>query len=203
MESLMIHADEQRRIARRMNAARQLQQLLGLGLEMSLFRRLYARDHLYQVLLTYGLILVLEESRSLLFGDDVHGVPTPNLFAFSVPLTETLSYPVYRLVMSGICLALAGAMYLVIQRTKLGMAIRAGSVNREMVQSLGIDVGWLFRLVFLSASPRLASSIRRMGPTVAGSISTLSSSMHTRGVTRHRVPRRSRCSMPWKHRPNR
>jgi branched-chain amino acid transport system permease protein len=122
--------------------------LLGLALETTLFRRLYGRDHLYQVLLTYGLILVLEECRSLLFGDDVHGVAVPDLFAFSIPLTDDLAYPAYRLVMSGICLLLAGAMYLVIQRSKLGMAIRAGSVNREMVQSLGIDVGRLFRLVF-------------------------------------------------------
>jgi branched-chain amino acid transport system permease protein len=122
--------------------------LLGLVLETALFRRLYDRDHLQQVLLTYGLILVLEECRSLAFGDDVHGVATPDLLAFSVPLNETLSYPAYRLAMSGICLALALAMSFIIQRTKLGMAIRAGSVDREMVQSLGIDVGRLFRLVF-------------------------------------------------------
>ncbi|HET7594817.1 MAG TPA: branched-chain amino acid ABC transporter permease [Stellaceae bacterium] len=122
--------------------------LLGLALEALLFRFLYTRDHLYQVLLTYGLILVFEELRSILFGDDVHGVAVPRLLDFSLPLTPTLSYPVYRLFMSAICLVIAGALYLLIRRTRLGMAIRAGSVNREMVQVLGIDIGLVYRLVF-------------------------------------------------------
>jgi branched-chain amino acid transport system permease protein len=122
--------------------------LLGLVLEAVLFRPLYGRDHLYQVLLTYGLILALEESRSLLFGDDVHGVKIPSFLDFSVPLAGALTYPVYRFAMSAACLILAAGMYFVIQRTRLGMAIRAGAANREMVQSLGIDVGLLFRLVF-------------------------------------------------------
>ena len=122
--------------------------LLGLALEFLLFRFLYARDHLYQVLLTYGLILVFEELRSLLFGDDVHGVAAPDFLNFSIPLTDTLSYPVYRLFLSAVCLAVAGGLYLLIQRTRLGMTIRAGAVNREMVQSLGIDIGLLYRIVF-------------------------------------------------------
>ncbi len=122
--------------------------LLGLALEFLLFRFLYARDHLYQVLLTYGLILVFEELRSLLFGDDVHGVAVPDFLNFSIPLTDTLSYPVYRLFLSAVCLAVAGGLYLLIQRTRLGMTIRAGAVNREMVQSLGIDIGLLYRIVF-------------------------------------------------------
>src|SRR6266446_395969 len=122
--------------------------LLGLVLEALLFRFLYSRDHLYQVLLTYGLILVFEELRSILFGDDVHGVAVPGFLDFSLPLTPTLSYPVYRLFMSAVCLLIAGALYLLIQRTRIGMTIRAGSVNREMVQVLGIDIGLVYRLVF-------------------------------------------------------
>jgi len=122
--------------------------LLGLVLEALLFRFLYTRDHLYQVLLTYGLILVFEELRSILFGDDVHGVAVPAFLDFSLPLTPTLSYPVYRLFMSAVCLLIAGALYLLIQRTRLGMTIRAGAVNREMVQVLGIDIGLVYRLVF-------------------------------------------------------
>jgi branched-chain amino acid transport system permease protein len=122
--------------------------VVGLALEFLLFRLLYRRDHLYQVLLTYGLILVLEETRSLLFGDDVHGVTVPGFLNFSVPLTEGLSYPVYRLFMSAVCLAIAGGLYVLIARTRLGMTIRAGSVNREMVQSLGIDIGLVYRVVF-------------------------------------------------------
>ncbi|OGA01861.1 MAG: ABC transporter permease [Betaproteobacteria bacterium RIFCSPLOWO2_02_FULL_64_12] len=122
--------------------------LLGMFLEWLLINRLYARDHLYQVLLTYGLILVFEELRSVVWGDDVHGVQVPSALGASIPLTDILSYPVYRLWISGVCLVLAVGMYLLIQRTRLGMTIRAGSVNREMVQSLGINIQFLYRLVF-------------------------------------------------------
>jgi len=122
--------------------------VLGIALEWLLIRHLYRRDHLYQVLLTYGLILVFEELRSLLFGDDVHGLTVPAPLNFSIRLTDTLSYPVYRLAMSAVCLVLALGMYLMISRTRLGMMIRAGSVNRDMVQALGINIGLLYRLVF-------------------------------------------------------
>ncbi len=122
--------------------------VFGLLLEALLFRPLYARDHLYQVLLTYGLILALEEVRSLVFGDDVHGVAVPRFLDFSIHLKGALSYPAYRLFMSVMCLAIAGGLWLVIQKTRLGMAIRAGSANREMVQSLGIDIAWVYRAVF-------------------------------------------------------
>jgi branched-chain amino acid transport system permease protein len=121
---------------------------VGIILEWLVMRLLYHRDHLYQVLLTYGLILIFEELRSLVWGDDVHGVPVPAALAFSIPLTDTLSYQVYRLAMSAICLAIAFGMYWLIQRTRLGMMIRAGSVNRDMVQSLGINIGLVYRLVF-------------------------------------------------------
>jgi branched-chain amino acid transport system permease protein len=81
--------------------------LFGLLLEWLLFRHFYKRDHLDQVLLTFGLIYVFEETRSILWGDDVHGVTIPDALSASIPLTETLSYPVYRLFMSGVCLLLA------------------------------------------------------------------------------------------------
>ena len=122
--------------------------LIGLALEWLVMRFLYERDHLYQVLLTYGLILIFEECRSLVWGDDVHGVPVPPALNFSIPLTEDLSYQMFRVAMSAICLALAGGMYWLIQKTRLGMMIRAGSANREMVQSLGINIGLLYRVVF-------------------------------------------------------
>jgi branched-chain amino acid transport system permease protein len=122
--------------------------LFGMALEWLLIRRLYERDHLFQVLLTYGLILVFEEMRSILWGDDVHGVPVPALLSASIPLTENLSYPEYRLFISGVCLLLALGLYLLIQKTRLGMMIRAGASNRDMVQSLGIDIKLLYTLVF-------------------------------------------------------
>jgi branched-chain amino acid transport system permease protein len=99
-------------------------------------------------LMTYGLILVFEELRSLLVGDDVHGVQPPDFLAGTLPLGELMTYPVYRLFISGVCIALALAMYCVFTRTRLGMMIRAGSSNREMVQSLGIDIKFLYRVVF-------------------------------------------------------
>ncbi len=122
--------------------------LFGLALEWLLIRRLYRLGHLQQVLLTYGLILIIEELRSIVWGDDVHGVPIPDLLAASVPLTDTLSYPVYRLFISAVCVVFAVLLYVLIQRTRLGMIIRAGESNREMVQSLGINIGLLYRFVF-------------------------------------------------------
>jgi len=122
--------------------------LLGYVLEWAFFSFLYEREHLQQVLMTYGLILVFEELRSLLVGDDVYGVATPDFLAGSLPLGEVMTYPVYRLFISGVCLLLALGMYLVFTRTRLGMRIRAGATNREMVQSLGIDIKLLYRIVF-------------------------------------------------------
>ena len=121
---------------------------LGYVLEWAFFSFLYERDHLQQVLMTYGLILVFEELRSILVGDDVHGVPAPPWLAGSIPLGDLMTYPVYRLFISGVCLALAASMWFVLARTRLGMTIRAGATNREMVQSLGIDIKFLYRVVF-------------------------------------------------------
>jgi branched-chain amino acid transport system permease protein len=98
--------------------------------------------------MTYGLILVFEELRSIAVGDDVHGVQAPPWLAGSIPLGDLMTYPVYRLFISGVCLALAAAMWFVLARTRLGMTIRAGATNREMVQSLGIDIKFLYRVVF-------------------------------------------------------
>jgi branched-chain amino acid transport system permease protein len=122
--------------------------LLGYLLEWAFFSFLYEREHLQQVLMTYGLILVFEELRSLIVGDEVHGVAAPAILAGTLPLGEVMTYPVYRLFISGVCLALALGMYYVFTRTRLGMMIRAGSTNREMVQSLGIDIKFLYRVVF-------------------------------------------------------
>jgi branched-chain amino acid transport system permease protein len=121
---------------------------LGYLLEWAFFSFLYERDHLQQVLMTYGLILVFEELRSLLVGDDVHGVAIPELLAGSIAIGNGMTYPVYRLFVSGVCLALALGMYLLISKTRLGMMVRAGATNREMVQSLGINITLLYRVVF-------------------------------------------------------
>lgn len=122
--------------------------VLGLALEWLLFRHFYHREHLDQVLLTFGLIYVFEELRSLLWGDDVHGVDIPKGLDWSLPLTDTLSYPAYRLFMSVVCLLLALGLYLLISRTRLGMKIRAGAFNRDMAESLGINIRLIHAIVF-------------------------------------------------------
>jgi branched-chain amino acid transport system permease protein len=152
----------------------------GWLLEVLLFTHLYKRNHLEQVLLTYGLILIFEELRSLAVGDDVHGVAVPAIFAWSIPLSETLSYPVYRLVISAVCLVLAVGLYFLIQRTRLGMMIRAGSHDRDMVQALGIDINRLYSTVFAigvvlaALAGMLAAPISSVYPGMGGSVLIIS-----------------------------
>lgn len=125
-----------------------LSAVLGALLEWALFSHLYRRNHLQQVLLTYGLILIFEELRSVLVGNEVYSVKVPDWLNFSVPLGSVMTYPAYRLFMSGVCLLVALGLYLLIKRTLVGARIRAGSSNRDMVQLLGINIDWLYRLVF-------------------------------------------------------
>jgi branched-chain amino acid transport system permease protein len=122
--------------------------VFGLFLEWVLFRHFYQRDHLDQVLLTFGLIYVFEEMRSIFWGDDVHGVTIPEALSASIPMTDTLSYPVYRLFMSGICLLLALGLYLLISKTRLGMKMRAGAFNHEMTEALGVNIKLIHAVVF-------------------------------------------------------
>ncbi len=120
----------------------------GYLLERSAISFLYKRDHLYQVLLTYGLILILDEMQRIFWGTDFYSVPVPEILSASIPLTETQDYPVYRLFISVMCMVVAAGLYLLIGRTKLGMMIRAGASNREMAQVLGVDIGRVFAIVF-------------------------------------------------------
>jgi branched-chain amino acid transport system permease protein len=120
----------------------------GLALENVFVKRLYGRDHLAQVLLSYGLILVLDEVRHILFGKDVHSVPPPAFLAGSFQLTDVLSYQTYRLAICLFCLAVAIVIFLVIQKTKLGMIVRAGAENRDMTRALGIRSDLVNKFVF-------------------------------------------------------
>ena len=122
--------------------------VLGYFLEWAFYSYLYHRDHLQQVLMTFCLILVFEELRSLMVGNDVHGVPVPAWLQGSISLAGVMTYPIYRLFISVVCLLVAGLLYWVLTRTRLGMMIRAGASNREMINSLGIDINRLFRIVF-------------------------------------------------------
>jgi branched-chain amino acid transport system permease protein len=122
--------------------------VLGYILEWAFFSYLYERDHLQQVLMTYGLILVFEELRSILVGNDVHGVKVPDWLAGTVQLGDVMTYPVYRLFISAVCIGVAVLLYFLIARTRLGMMVRAGASNREMITSLGINIKRLYRIVF-------------------------------------------------------
>ena len=150
--------------------------VFGLLLERVLFRHFYHRSHLDQVLLTFGLIYIFEETRSILWGDDVHAVQIPNALSASIQLTENLSYPVYRLFMSGVCIVLALGLYLLISKTKLGMKIRAGAFNPDMAEALGVNVKRIQMIVFAlgvglaAVSGMIASPIASVYPNMGSSV---------------------------------
>ena len=121
---------------------------IGAALERYLFRYFYKREHLDQVLVTFALILIFEELRSLLVGNDFHSVPIPPALDFSVPITAGFSYATYRFVVIGVCLALAAALFWWIERTKMGAVIRAAAEKPEMVDILGIDARRVHLTVF-------------------------------------------------------
>jgi branched-chain amino acid transport system permease protein len=150
--------------------------IFGYLLEWAFFSYLYQRDHLQQVLMTYGLILVFEELRSILVGNDVHGVKAPPWLEGSFALGSLMTYPWYRLFASAACIVLAIALYLVVNRTKLGMMIRAGASNRDMVRGLGIDIRKLYRIVFAAGvalaalAGMIAAPMSSVYPGMGGSV---------------------------------
>jgi branched-chain amino acid transport system permease protein len=126
--------------------------LLGWAVEKLAISRLYRRDHLSQVLFTYGLILIFNDLQRFLFGSEVHAVPTPGALSFRIPLGETQQWPAYRLFTAAACIAVAALMRQVILHTKFGMRVRAGASNPEMVEALGIDVRRLFSTIFAAGT---------------------------------------------------
>jgi len=150
--------------------------VFGFLLEWLFFSFLYERDHLQQVLMTYALILVFEEARSLLLGNDVHGVAAPDWLSGSFALGSLMSYPWYRLFASGACIVLALGLYLVVNKTRLGMMIRAGASNRDMVRGLGINIRLLYRAVFAGGvalaamAGMIAAPMSSVYPGMGGSV---------------------------------
>lgn len=120
----------------------------GVLIEWLFIRHLYNRDHLQQVLLTFALILIFNDLQRMVWGTYPHSVPIPSYLRMSIPLSDVLSYPVYRLAVAGVCVFLVLCMIYVIQYTRIGQMIRAGESNREMVEVLGIDSRLLYRFVF-------------------------------------------------------
>ena len=122
--------------------------LAGVAIEFLVVRRLYGRDHLDQVLATFGLILIFNQAVTMLFGRQPLFVQMPAVLDGSVELLPGLSYPIYRLAIILVGLLVAFGLYVLINRTRIGMLVRAGSTNREMVRALGVDVRLLYTLVF-------------------------------------------------------
>src|SRR5512147_2102526 len=103
----------------------------GMLLETTLLRTLYARDHLSQVLATFALILILNDGVKMVFGTDLP-LSAPEALAGPVELLPGLHYPAYRLLILAVGLLLAGLLYLLVQKTRMGALVRAGASNREM-----------------------------------------------------------------------
>jgi branched-chain amino acid transport system permease protein len=120
----------------------------GLLLEVTIFRRLYERDHLEQVLATFGLIIFLNQAVKSVWGAAPLSVPVPEVLAGSIRLMDGLLYPVYRLALIGAGLGTAILLYVLINYTRAGMLVRAGASNAPIVSALGVNIGRLFMLVF-------------------------------------------------------
>lgn len=149
---------------------------LGILIERVLIQRLYNRNHLDQVLLTIGMIFVFNSLQSILWGNDPYGVAVPEALSGSVPFTDNSSYPVYRIFAAMICIAIAAALYFVVSKTRLGMLIRAGESNREMVEALGVNIKSLYTIVFAigvmlaAVSGIIAAPMRSIVPGMGESV---------------------------------
>ena len=121
---------------------------VGVLIELIVLRSLYERDHLYQVLATFGLILVLNDGTSLVFGKQPIMFQLPRLLAGSVEIVPGLTYPTYRLLIIVVGLLVSAILYFLVSHTRLGMTIRAGSTHRAMIGAFGINIKLLFTLVF-------------------------------------------------------
>ena len=120
----------------------------GMAMETLIMRRLYARDHLDQVLATFGVSLCMNEIFSLLFGPRPLYVSIPLLLDGSIEVVPGVPYPIYRLAIVAVGLMVALGLYLLISHTRIGMLVRAGSTHRDMVRALGVDIRSLYTAVF-------------------------------------------------------
>jgi len=121
---------------------------LGLLLELLVFRHLYDRDHLDQVLATFGVILFVNEAVKVFWGAAPLTLPMPDALSASIPLMDGLLYPVYRIALIVTGFAVALLLYILVTRTRVGMLVRAGATNAPMVAALGVNIRRLFMMVF-------------------------------------------------------
>jgi branched-chain amino acid transport system permease protein len=120
----------------------------GVAMELLILRRLYARDHLDQVVATFGLILFFNEAMAMLFGRRPLTVSMPPALSGAVEIIPGVPYPVFRLAIIATGLLVAAFLYWLIGHTRLGMLLRAGATNRDMVRALGVDIGGLTTAIF-------------------------------------------------------
>jgi branched-chain amino acid transport system permease protein len=121
--------------------------VLGMALEVSVLRTLYARDHLSQVLATFALILIINELTRLAWGSDAL-LPMPGALSGPVELLPGLRYPAYRLAIIAVGVVVALLLYLLVAKTRMGMLVRAGASNRDMALAMGVNIKGLFTAVF-------------------------------------------------------
>jgi branched-chain amino acid transport system permease protein len=140
--------------------------IVGMALEMTVLRRLYARDHLAQVLATFALILIANETVRLVWGPQVP-LNTPAALSGPVQLLPGLAYSSYRLVIIAVGLAVAALLYFAVTRTKTGMLVRAGASNREMAIAMGVNIKRLFTIVFGFGAGLCAIAGAMLGPLLA------------------------------------
>jgi branched-chain amino acid transport system permease protein len=140
--------------------------VFGMVMESTLLRTLYARDHMSQVLATFALILIINEAVRMIWGTDMP-LAAPAALSGPVELLPGLFYPSYRLVIIGVGLVLAGLLYLAVTRTRVGAWVRAGASNREMAMAMGINIQWLFTLVFGLGAALCAVAGALLGPLLA------------------------------------
>jgi branched-chain amino acid transport system permease protein len=140
--------------------------VVGMMLESTLLRTLYARDHLSQVLATFALILILNESVRMIWGSDLP-LSAPAALSGPVELLPGLYYPSYRLLIIAVGLALAALLYVLVTRTRMGALVRAGASNREMAMAMGVNIKALFTAVFGLGAAMCAVAGAMLGPLLA------------------------------------
>ncbi|EME69292.1 inner-membrane translocator [Paramagnetospirillum caucaseum] len=137
--------------------------ILGMALEAIILRGFYHRDHLDQVLATFGLILFFNELVRMIWGPQAYFLALPEMLNGSIELIPGAPYPVYRLLIILIGVAVGAFLYMLITHSRLGMLIRAGASNRGMIESLGVNIRILFTLVF-----GLGAALAGLAGTLAG-----------------------------------
>ena len=148
-------------------AALAVSAVLGMLLETGVFRALYQRDHLEQVLATFALILLFNGCVGLVFGRRPFQIEVPALFSGAVAFGPDFAYPKYRLALIGLGLAVAALLHFLIARTRFGMLVRAGSTHRDMVRALGVDLPLLYTLVFAFGAALAGLAGAAIGPIQA------------------------------------